>query len=697
MKGKRCFIFVLLIISLASSSAFGWVDGWGYRVPIHIDSSFTSSEYQVEIVKDFSEEYASGKINEDCSDLRFVDENGNFLNYWIEECNVYGDSKIWVKVNRLSDNSRNRIHMYYGNPAARSSSNGYTTFDYFDDFEDNRRCPKIFNSASLAVWDQYESNPIIEPSGEGLDGKSIRGFAPMIDEAGNMVVEDNHYVGYYMAFSYDAPECRVFRTVSDGLSRTDWGEGVLVLDQGEYGEWDSKTVATGNVIKLLDGSYIMDYVGKNPSDYYGIGMATSQDGISWDKYPGNPILTEEDFFGELGNTLISVSIPYMIKLSDGRFVMGIEGIDPEIQDPYQYAIYLAISEDGFSWEPMNEGHSVLLPVEDTWEDTHTANPKIVELSPGKYLMGYNAANSQWQLFLAFAYSEDLINWERYEMNPVLSGVYGYNDRRLEDPVIVKDDLDSNKIGMYYFGCNDHCHDSGSKTGAVIEYATSDQFVPCSTTSNSGRRLIKTDSEEISSSISNSGDFSWLPSYQEEGHTSEYLELIPEESRIDFSAYMVDPSESTFSILGGRYGEEVSLKFSEDGYQKELLFSTEGSDWTTTGFDYGLYEWLDVGVFQTSDSSFNLYFNGEELTNLDFDYFGGFDYLNFNAKQDGVRDFFVDDIRISKFNEGDIFIRYGAEQRIKPSLTSQGFSDKGPITGFLGLGETLLMGFTLFRK
>jgi hypothetical protein len=686
-------IFVLVVILIFFVSPVNaWLDNWKYRVPVVIDSSFDETNYQIKIVKNFQNEYQTGKINEDCSDLRFINRGGEILDYWIEECDISGESIIWVEVDRLVEQTDNRIYMYYGKENAHSNSDGDKTFIYFDDLEGNNRCPKIFNSPSLAIWETYENNPIIEPSQQGLDDKSIRGFAPMIDENGYMVIENGRYIGYYMAFSYEAPEARIFRIESNGLSRTDWRrESELVLDHGAYGEWDSKTVATGNVIKLNDGNYIMTYVGKNMHNYYGMGIATSHDGINWEKYAENPVLTEDDFYGPLDNTLISISIPYMIKLSDGRFVMGLEGIDPIIQQPYQYAIYLAESEDGFEWSPMNEGYSVLLPVNETWEDTHTANPKLVEISPGKYLMGYNAANSQWQLFLAFAYSTDLINWERYEMNPILSGSEEYNDRRLEDPVIIKDDLGSEKIGMYYFGCNDACHVAGSKSGAVIEYATSNQKSVCSSTKDSNR-LFETFQEEIISGNSNSGMFSWLVSYLDGGHVSDRLKLFPGTTRIDFSTYFIDPSEATFSTLDWNMEDGAILKFSMDGSEREIVVKTSGG-WEETGATYPLYEWVDIGIFQNSETSYDLYVDDYEINDLELiNPSVSASYIVANTKEDGLRDVYIDDIRVRKYFSDIPEMTYEDEQTRKPDIEALNINQVSRLTGFIGVMETLMKAF-----
>jgi len=371
--------------------------------------------------------------------------------------------------------------------------------------------------------------------------------------------------------------------------------------------------------------------------------------------------------------------------------MGLEGIDPIIQQPYQYAIYLAESEDGFEWSPMNEGYSVLLPVNETWEDTHTANPKLVEISPGKYLMGYNAANSQWQLFLAFAYSTDLINWERYEMNPILSGSEEYNDRRLEDPVIIKDDLGSEKIGMYYFGCNDACHVAGSKSGAVIEYATSNQKSVCSSTKDSNR-LFETFQEEIISGNSNSGMFSWLVSYLDGGHVSDRLKLFPGTTRIDFSTYFIDPSEATFSTLDWNMEDGAILKFSMDGSEREIVVKTSGG-WEETGATYPLYEWVDIGIFQNSETSYDLYVDDYEINDLELiNPSVSASYIVANTKEDGLRDVYIDDIRVRKYFSDIPEMTYEDEQTRKPDIEALNINQVSRLTGFIGVMETLMKAF-----
>jgi len=79
--------------------------------------------------------HVNSNCRTDFGDVRFTDDDGiTLLNYWMEE-KVDGDYAIfWVEIaDDLSSNPAT-IYLYYGNPAATTTSNGETTFLFFDDF-----------------------------------------------------------------------------------------------------------------------------------------------------------------------------------------------------------------------------------------------------------------------------------------------------------------------------------------------------------------------------------------------------------------------------------------------------------------------------------------------------------------------------------------------------------------------------------
>ena len=133
--GFLFLIFSTGVVSAADLSNSGGGDWKYYReITIKENSGKTLTDYQV-LIELNSANFDFSKAKSDGSDVRFVDSEGNELNYWIEEWRA-GKAKIWVKVPLIPANGEAKIRMYYGNPSALSSSNGYDVFELFDDFED---------------------------------------------------------------------------------------------------------------------------------------------------------------------------------------------------------------------------------------------------------------------------------------------------------------------------------------------------------------------------------------------------------------------------------------------------------------------------------------------------------------------------------------------------------------------------------
>jgi predicted GH43/DUF377 family glycosyl hydrolase len=70
-------------------------------------------------------------------------------------------------------------------------------------------------------------------------------------------------------------------------------EGNPVLTPGEEGEWDAAGVFEPRVI-YSDGVFHMFYQGANATwDVSAVGYATSEDGMTWTKYEGNPVFAPD--------------------------------------------------------------------------------------------------------------------------------------------------------------------------------------------------------------------------------------------------------------------------------------------------------------------------------------------------------------------------------------------------------------------
>jgi len=99
--------------------------------PIKIVGSDTDlHDYQVRIHLDRSN-FPLEKCKPDGSDIRFRDDSGEILPYWIERWNA-AEGVIWCKMPFIPAESSKFIWMIYGNPNAKSESNGNAVFELFN-------------------------------------------------------------------------------------------------------------------------------------------------------------------------------------------------------------------------------------------------------------------------------------------------------------------------------------------------------------------------------------------------------------------------------------------------------------------------------------------------------------------------------------------------------------------------------------
>jgi len=104
---------------------------FGYIRPIRIIGSNTDlRDYQVRIVLN-NGNFPLERCKSDGSDIRFRDETGKGLSYWIESWST-DEAVIWCKIPYIPANRSKKIWIIYGNPVASSLSDGYNLFEQFD-------------------------------------------------------------------------------------------------------------------------------------------------------------------------------------------------------------------------------------------------------------------------------------------------------------------------------------------------------------------------------------------------------------------------------------------------------------------------------------------------------------------------------------------------------------------------------------
>lgn len=122
---------VLLAVFRPSGSQAAWYDSlWSYRrvVSISNPSGVVQTDYQVLIKFDSSDMVSTGKMKNDCSDIRVTDSDGTtMLDFWLESgCNT-NNTALWIEIPSLGT-SGTEVFIYYGNSAATSASSIDNTF-----------------------------------------------------------------------------------------------------------------------------------------------------------------------------------------------------------------------------------------------------------------------------------------------------------------------------------------------------------------------------------------------------------------------------------------------------------------------------------------------------------------------------------------------------------------------------------------
>ena len=110
---------------------------FNYIRPIYIKGiNRDLRDYQIKIVLT-KDNFPLEKCKPDGSDIRFRDNTGKKLPYWIESWNS-DEATIWCKIPYIPANRIKDIWIIYGNPSADDESDGNSVFDFFDDGEGDK-------------------------------------------------------------------------------------------------------------------------------------------------------------------------------------------------------------------------------------------------------------------------------------------------------------------------------------------------------------------------------------------------------------------------------------------------------------------------------------------------------------------------------------------------------------------------------
>lgn len=237
------------------------------------------------------------------------------------------------------------------------------------------------------IWIDYKNNPVMtlsdNPSG------ALKIMEPK-------VYYDNGTYKMWYASLYNSAKFNVwYAESSDGIHWQNRLNPVFV--NGTPGSWDDYTVLCGAIIKKSDNQYLMYYNGDHSQDGpWQIGMATSSDGIQWNRL-ANPVV-RADIVNNYWLGVISVLNV------NGKYYMYYDSAPRDNRE--KVSINLATSTDGINWTKYAD-NPILSPSE-SWDGVGVSYPAVI-YDNNRFVMIYN--NTDRTKF-GIAFSSDGINWNK---------------------------------------------------------------------------------------------------------------------------------------------------------------------------------------------------------------------------------------------------------------------------------------------
>lgn len=388
-------IFFVLIVSTSIVQAQAtFLNNFTYYREITITerSGQDLTDFQIPVVLNESN-FNFSHAQPDGDDIRFADENGTLLDYWIEEWNATAKrAKIWVKVPHIPANSSTKIYMYYGNASAKSLSNGSKVFPLFDDFED----PKTVLEMKLTMADSGVQAPILSNIYQGNVGFIYKdrlyiGFiiknglncvaehnlttnetkiacvdyctADVGHGGSHLAIDKNGYI--YMFIGGHGTELKVWKTVNP-LDISEWVQVSSLPVAGTYPQ----------PFVLPDNTLIVIYRGVDGGGQY-IHMAKSTDGgLTWSDvqltristggadnrdYPFAVVINNTIYLGIGRHIDEHYGICFMMSKDGGKTWTKADGTPITLPATLDQVDQVDLSLYGFNGFPMPVGDKIVIP------------------------------------------------------------------------------------------------------------------------------------------------------------------------------------------------------------------------------------------------------------------------------------------------------------------------------------------------
>lgn len=252
-------------------------------------------------------------------------------------------------------------------------------------------------SADGLIWTKSDHNPIFAADDTGFDAHSVSNPTVMHDGEQWIMVYSAHAVTPQLP-----PGTAIGRATTTDLESNWQRDTEPILRTGSGVAWDATGIIPNQILQMIDG-YRLYYSGTLHGIVSHIGLATSADGIVWEKYD-NPNTT---------NARFRDSDPIFLPNMSGRWDSGVqwrgdiflvEGGWGMIYhgttlgrpaDVSQLALGYAVSSDGIQWRSLDDNPIFLL------DNRFPQNPEVVHRD-----------DEMWLYYTSFSWEGELPQVER---------------------------------------------------------------------------------------------------------------------------------------------------------------------------------------------------------------------------------------------------------------------------------------------
>ncbi len=246
--------------------------------------------------------------------------------------------------------------------------------------------------------------------------------------------------------------------------------GTALLSAGEAGTWDDRDVGQPSVIHVdartgaaISDRLVMYYRGRSEADgaATAIGVALSQDGLTWQRARDTPALPAER---TADGGVLAFSEPSVLEVDDGYRMWAVGAQGTEV------AIHHAQGVDGLAWGRRAPNPVLEATAGGRWTERFVFAPTVTR-ADGIFEVWYAALTDEEETGLGYAASEDGLQWAKSDNNPILSTLAAAWDRiGVDKPAVL---LHGGVYRMWYTG--DSGPDPATPQGPTrwsIGYATS---------------------------------------------------------------------------------------------------------------------------------------------------------------------------------------------------------------------------------